>query len=256
MRRMLADALAIGAVLSVAQAAYAQMVPLFVIPTESRVTAAIPPSASARVELTLNDAAILADRLGVSAPAGAESFEYVIAEYPQLKAADSGRTWLESTWLIDYNEPAFAALKDEMAKDTQELGRAQIVAFVDRIVDEKVPRGWDLASTVARRREGDCSEHAVLTAALARLYGIPARVVVGVALVSDGKDFAAFGHAWAETLEDGKWVVADAAMRGFTQTVRYVPVGLIEDEGMGYSMGLAGLTRKWIRRVVVLGPGN
>jgi transglutaminase-like putative cysteine protease len=96
----------------------------------------------------------------------------------------------------------------------------------------------------------------VLTAALARLYGIPARVVVGVALVSDGKEFSAFGHAWAETLENGKWVVADAAMRGFTQTVRYVPVGLIEDEGMGYSMGLAGLTRKWIRRVVVLGPGN
>ena len=74
----------------------------------------------------------------------------------------------------------------------------------------------------------------MLTAALARLRGQPARVVVGLALISQDTDHQAFGHAWTEMLEGDKWVVADAALRGHTYIVRYLPLSLIEDEGIGY----------------------
>jgi transglutaminase-like putative cysteine protease len=229
---------------------------MFVIPTESVGEVTLPDDAAARVQLTALDAAQLAQLLGLQLPAGAESFEYVIHDYPQLEAAERNN-WLEATFVIDHDQPVFSSLRRELEEQYgANPGREQIVEFVGRIIDSTVPRGWDFASTVARRRQGDCSEHAVLTTALARLYGLPARVAVGVALVSKDKEHGAYGHAWSEILEDGKWVVADATAAGLPGATRYVPMGLMENEGMGFTMGLAALTRVWITKVQVLGPAN
>ena len=52
---------------------------------------------------------------------------------------------------------------------------------------------------------GDCNEHAVLFAALARAAGIPARVVAGAVYGDDGFYY----HAWNEVWLDG-WVSVDA----------------------------------------------
>ena len=123
-----------------------------------------------------------------------------------------------------------------------------------RTINENFERGWDFASTVAKRREGDCTEHAVLTAALARMNGIPARVIIGVALISDGELHNAFGHAWAELREGDRWAVADAALLHEKVDVRYLPMGVLEDEGLGYTMAIAAISRTWIQRVEVLAP--
>ena len=63
--------------------------------------------------------------------------------------------------------------------------------------------GVGLASAleVCRDRAGDCSEHAVLLAALCRAAGIPARVCMGVVYV--GGVWA--GHAWNEVWIAGEW---------------------------------------------------
>jgi len=230
----------------------AQLTPLFVIPTQNAGGVTLPAGKPAHVRITSIDSAKLAAVLGAQAPADAPSFEYIIDAYPQLQST-AGRTWLEPTFMIDYDEPAFTKLEAEMKERGVRNERMALVKFVDDLVDEDVPRGWDLASVVATRRQGDCSEHAVLTAALARRAGLPARVVIGIALVSKDNEHAAIGHAWAEILEGGKWVIADAALNGLQQTVRYIPIGLIEDEGMGYKMGLTALTRRWVQKVEVLG---
>jgi len=232
--------------------ALAQYTPLFVIPVDSAGNVTLPAGTAARVRLTGTDAT-LGTALGVKAPDDAMAFEYIIDAYPQLQSQVS-RTWLEPTFVIDFDEPVFAELQTAMKDQKVGAEREALIAFVDRYIDKKRPRGWDLASTVARRREGDCTEHAVLTAALARLQGQPARVVVGLALISQGTDHQAFGHAWTEMLEGGKWVVADAALSGQTDIVRYLPLSLIEDEGIGYQMALAGVSRRWVQRVEVLGP--
>ena len=117
-----------------------------------------------------SDAAALGGFLGIKVAAGSTTFEYVIDRYPQLESVAS-RTWLEPTFLIDFDEPVFATLKTEMKDLGEHPGRIALVDFVARIVDDKEPRGWDLASVVATRRQGDCTEHAVLTTALARMYG-------------------------------------------------------------------------------------
>ncbi len=61
------------------------------------------------------------------------------------------------------------------------------------------------ARAVLARKRGDCNEHAVLLAALARAAGIPARVVAGVVYADDGFYY----HAWNE-LWLGRWISADA----------------------------------------------
>ncbi len=57
------------------------------------------------------------------------------------------------------------------------------------------------AVEVARSRQGDCTEHAVLTAALCRACGIPARGVIGLLHVpaQDGFVFHMWNEAWVGT---------------------------------------------------------
>ena len=114
-------------------------------------------------------------------------------------------------------------------------------------------RGFDVASEVAVHRDGDCKAYAVLTVALARSVGIPARLVLGLALIHVGTQYGAFGHAWAELQVDGSWVAADAALLDAPNPVRYLPFGVLADEGMGYALDAVRLTPVWVQRVDVLG---
>src|SRR6185436_11363532 len=109
-----------------------------------------------------------------------------------------------------------------------------LVQFVDKfIVKKSVARSFDVASVVARRREGDCTEHAVFLAALARAFGIPSRVAEGIVLVEVERRVYAFGHAWAEVYRDGAWQPADAALAGAGPRV-YLPLELLADETPSY----------------------
>ncbi|MFO0974128.1 MAG: transglutaminase-like domain-containing protein [Phycisphaerae bacterium] len=71
------------------------------------------------------------------------------------------------------------------------------------------------ATEVARRRQGDCTEHGVLLAALARAAGLPARCVAGLVMAPDSApDRPLFGyHMWTQVWIDGRWIDIDAAMR-------------------------------------------
>ena len=88
--------------------------------------------------------------------------------------------------------------------------------FVTEYVETKsLNIGFATASEVARTKEGDCSEHGVLLAALGRLNGLPSRVAVGLAYVPVfGKQEDIFGyHLWTQFFIDGRWIDVDAALR-------------------------------------------
>ena len=57
-------------------------------------------------------------------------------------------------------------------------------------------------------KAGDCNEHAVLFAALARAVGLPARVVAGTVYV----DGVFLYHAWNEVWLGQSWVSVDTTM--------------------------------------------
>jgi len=74
--------------------------------------------------------------------------------------------------------------------------------------------GYASAAEIAASRQGDCSEFAVLTAALCRAIGIPAQVVAGLAYVNDFAGFEGFGgHGWTQAYVGDRWVGLDAAFK-------------------------------------------
>jgi len=92
----------------------------------------------------------------------------------------------------------------------------------DYIENKSLSVGYASAVEVAASRQGDCTEHAVLVAAMCRAVGIPAQVVTGVAYVEDFAGLQGFGgHAWVQVYvggdpaarEPGKWVGLDAAFK-------------------------------------------
>jgi len=63
------------------------------------------------------------------------------------------------------------------------------------------------ALEVLQTKAGDCNEHSVLTVALLRAAGVPARTVVGV-LYFEGRFYY---HAWVEAYW-GRWMAIDSLM--------------------------------------------
>lgn len=66
------------------------------------------------------------------------------------------------------------------------------------------------AGEVARNLEGDCTEHAVLLAAMLRAKGIPSRVAVGLVYIDSPPAFG--GHMWTEAHMNGKWIPLDGTL--------------------------------------------
>jgi len=84
----------------------------------------------------------------------------------------------------------------------------RIAKFVYKHVSNKnYNHGNMSASEVLRTKSGDCTEHSALFAALSRAAGIPAKMVYGVVLNSNGEFFF---HNWNEVFADGKWISIDS----------------------------------------------
>lgn len=66
------------------------------------------------------------------------------------------------------------------------------------------------AADVVRSREGDCTEHAVLLAALCRARQIPARIAIGLVYFRGAEGFAY--HMWTEAWVKDRWLPLDATL--------------------------------------------
>lgn len=68
------------------------------------------------------------------------------------------------------------------------------------------------ADHVARTLKGDCTEYAMLTAAMCRAEGVPSRTAIGLVYAEEKKaPFFAF-HMWTEVWTKGRWVPIDATL--------------------------------------------
>ncbi len=68
------------------------------------------------------------------------------------------------------------------------------------------------ASDVARQLRGDCRQYALLTAALCRAEGIPARTALGLLYVEKGRRPSMGFHMWTEVWIEGQWLGLDATL--------------------------------------------
>jgi transglutaminase-like putative cysteine protease len=92
----------------------------------------------------------------------------------------------------------------------------------------------DALSTL-ENRVGDCNEHAVLLAALARAAGIPARIEAGLVYLK-GRFYY---HAW-NLLYLGKWITADSLFGQLPADVSHLRFATGSPEQQLDLMGLIG----------------
>lgn len=70
------------------------------------------------------------------------------------------------------------------------------------------------ADHVAKTLEGDCTEFAMLTAAMCRAVGVPSRTAMGLVYVDsrNGGPGSLAYHMWTEVWIDGQWLALDATL--------------------------------------------
>jgi hypothetical protein len=180
-----------------------------ITPTKETTKLTIPSNDNQKAQRLSNGKVILIIE-PVTAPRGA-SFPYKGSDKTILEAMKPTR-FLQS----DHKEIIkLAGRAVGRTKDASEAIR-KIEAFVAGYIENtSLSVGYASAAEVAASRQGDCSEFAVLTAAMCRAVGIPAQMVVGIAYVEDFAGHQGFGgHAWNQAYIGGKWVGLDAAFKG------------------------------------------
>jgi hypothetical protein len=72
------------------------------------------------------------------------------------------------------------------------------------------------ADRVARSLQGDCTEHALLSAAMCRAVGVPSRAAIGLLYVERSRRPAFGFHMWTEVWVGGQWMPFDGTLgRGY-----------------------------------------
>lgn len=131
------------------------------------------------------------------------------------EAADSAATrWLES----DTKELERMAIQAAGKHETSLARMQALEAHVRGYITNKSLRiGYASALETVRSREGDCTEHALLLAALGRALGIPTRVVTGLAYAPAfaGREHVFVPHAWTQAWMGDHWRSFDAALPGY-----------------------------------------
>lgn len=103
---------------------------------------------------------------------------------------------------------AEAAIREAQA-DSLRSQISALEAYVHRVmVNRNYRNAFATALDAARKLEGDCTEHAVLLAALARARGFPARIAMGL-LYHEG---AFYYHMWTEVWFEDCWIPLDATL--------------------------------------------
>ena len=125
--------------------------------------------------------------------------------------------YLTANQMINSDDPAVRKMAREARGESTapyEVADKLRRYVTDNITDKNLNVGFATASEVCRNREGDCSEHAVLLAALGRACGLPSRVATGVVYVPvfGGRDDIFGFHMWTQFYIGGQWVDFDAAL--------------------------------------------
>lgn len=119
---------------------------------------------------------------------------------------------LKSSLTIQCDNPQIKAKALEAVGEARDAVAAarKLVSWVFTVLAKEPTASFPTALDVLENMKGDCNEHAVFYAALARSLGIPTKVAVGLVFM----DGAFYYHAWNEVYL-GAWVPVDATFGEF-----------------------------------------
>jgi hypothetical protein len=128
--------------------------------------------------------------------------------------------YLQQTRWLQAKDPEIVRLAERARGNAQTVHETMVRLqnhVRDYVIDKNLSVGYASALEVVRNRSGDCTEHALLLAAMGRSLGIPTRIATGLAYVDEwlGNQNVFVPHAWTQALVDGHWISYDAALGQF-----------------------------------------
>lgn len=134
----------------------------------------------------------------------------VPTQFPEAKVDDE---YKEPTQFIQSDDPRVMKYAAAAVKSVQNPWKQAIL--MERYVHQNLKKknfstALASAAEVARNMEGDCTEHAVLLAAMLRAQKLPSRVAVGLVYIPSRSSFG--GHMWTEVFLDNRWIPLDATL--------------------------------------------
>lgn len=151
---------------------------------------------------------------------------------PAAIDANLSKALTANYWMAAANEKIQAQVKALLNdKSLAAVNGAEAMATLTRFVSlhmNKQPdySGYATALEAYGSRQGDCTEHALLLATMARAAGIPARVVVGIAYSNErflGRKYVFVPHAWVQSWNGQRWQSNDSGLGDFT--AGYIALG-------------------------------
>ncbi len=160
----------------------------------------------------INNNGVWTLKIGAQSP-GPQPIPYA-GENPAAQAALQPTDWIQSS------APEVLALAKTATEGAKTAAEAmqRLESFVSDYVNEKsLSVGYASALEVIDTRAGDCTEHALLLAALGRAIGVPTRIATGLAYVDQwvGVQDTFVPHAWVQAYIGDRWISYDAALGGF-----------------------------------------
>lgn len=134
--------------------------------------------------------------------------------------------FLEGTPFESLKDPALVRASRKAvagAKDPWEKAR-RINRFVYRHLKQKnLSQAFSSASEALASGQGDCTEHAVLFSALAKIAGIPTRLVTGLVYVGGPRRIFGY-HEWVEVAVGEEWVAMDPTFGQDTADATHIKI--------------------------------
>lgn len=133
----------------------------------------------------------------------------------QREGAAAAEEFLASNYFINCNDARVRSLARQAVGSEKDPWRQVLLIekWVHDHLDKKnFTEAFATADQVARTLEGDCTEHAMLTAAMCRAVGIPSRTAVGLLYIDMNRGPVLGFHMWTEVHVRGQWVPIDATL--------------------------------------------
>lgn len=147
---------------------------------------------------------------------GPEQAELTVTALPLPDATRPSRADRQYTQPTQFLQSEDHRVVDHAIKAVgNEIIPSRIAAKMERYVQQKLKKknfstALASAAEVAKNLEGDCTEHAVLLAAMLRVRRVPSRVAVGLVYAPGLSAF--IGHMWTEAYLGEEWIPLDATL--------------------------------------------
>jgi transglutaminase-like putative cysteine protease len=131
-------------------------------------------------------------------------------------AEKAGPEFLRSNYFVNSDDSTVKEMANRATMGISDPWRKaqRIEAFVrDFMRPADFTEAMAPADHVAKTRSGDCTEYAMLAAAMCRAAGVPSRTAIGLVYVNNllGRPGLAF-HMWTEVFVGGLWLGLDATL--------------------------------------------